>query len=494
MASVQNSAVIGSGLGGLAAALELARGGREVVVFEKTDRPGGKMNRAEWSGYRWDLGPSLLTMPHILEELWQAQGRRLHDDLELIRLPSTCRYRWRDGTVIEEDPRFWQRPGIARYLKHARGVYKLSAPTFLREPPENWRGWLGRDSLRALAHLPKIARLQTLHDLNEKYFRNAPHLLQLFDRFATYNGSSPWRTPAAFCIIPYVQAAFGGWWVKGGLYRIAECLAKIAGEQGIDLRYETPIERIEPLPDGRYRLHGTGKDYGPFNTVICNQDVLSAIPQLLPQRYRETFQRSHLDRFDLSLSGFVMLLAVKKTFPHLGHHNIFFSDDYPAEFRAIFDEGRPAENPTIYVAISAKTEPGRAPEGCENLFVLVNAPSTKHPRANTDWETEKEKEAYGDRILEHMETRYGMQGLREAVAHRDFITPAQFRDRYRAYGGGLYGFASHGAFSAFQRPGISMAKQGLPGLFFAGGSTHPGGGIPLVLQSGRMAAGLALRS
>jgi phytoene desaturase len=483
--SPENLAVIGSGLAGLAAAARLAHAGSRVTVFEKEERVGGKMNQARWQGYRWDTGPSLLTMPFVLEELWSDLGQEFPGALQMRRLPNTCRYRWRDGTVIDENARFWERESVARYLRHARGVYDLSAPTFLSHPPQQWTRWFSRASLHGLRHLRKVARMETLHDLNLRYFPEAPHLLQIFDRFATYNGSSPYRTPAAFCIIPYVQARFGGWWVQGGLYNIARQIQALAESRGARFHFSTPVDALELCdPAGRYTLKSHGTGLGEFDAVICNTDVLSAFDQLLPDQHTRAFREHHLQRHDLSLSGFVMMLAVEKTFPQLDHHNIFFSSDYPREFRGLFDLGSPADDPTIYAAISAKTEPGRAPEGCENWFVLVNAPNARHPKSRVDWAGYREE--YGDLVLKILEKDFGLEGLRQSVRHREFITPHGFQDRYAAFGGGLYGFASHGPFTAFQRPPLRV--NGLPNLLFTGGSTHPGGGIPLVLRSGRMAA------
>lgn len=466
-------AVIGAGIGGLAVAALLAKAGKTVTLFEKNERVGGKLGWLEEGGYTWDTGPSLLTMPHVFQRLWAQLGRRLEDDLTLIPLPVTCRYRWTDGTCIDEDAAFWQRPEVARFLEYARGLYEVSAGAFLENPLAEWHRQLTWANLPKLRHLPKIASFKTLDQTVRRFFGHDPHLVQLFDRFATYNGSSPYKTPAAFNIIAYVEAHFGGWYVKGGLFEIARALERICRELGVEIRLG---DEVQARPAG-------------FDATVCNQDVLSATPRFLGKVVGRAPRLPEVNRpaagaaalqwaplREMSMSGFVMYLGVGGQFPHLSHHNIFFSDDYPAEFRQIF-AGRPADEPTIYVAIHSKADPARAPAGCENWFVLVNAPATP-------WTADAQ--GYGDRIIERLERRFGCEGLRAAIRVRRHFTPADFETRYLAQAGSLYGYASHGVQAAFQRP--AMQPKGAPGFYFVGGSTHPGGGLPLVVLGAQMAA------
>ena len=486
--------MIGAGVGGLTSAALLAHAGQRVTLFEKNEHVGGKLNWLEAGGYTWDMGPSLLTMPYVFENLWRKLGRRLSDDLTLLPLPVTCRYRWTDGTVIDEDAAFWQRPAVARFLAYARGLYDLSADAFLHHPLEEWWRQLNPRTLRNLRHLPKIASFQTMDQVVRRFFGDDPHLVQLFDRFATYNGSSPYKTPAAFNIIPYVEAKFGGWYVKGGLYEIARALERICRDLGVTVLTSSEVRNIDILPGdkpstpGGFRLH-TSHGQSSFQTVVCNQDVLSAYPRFLPPALAERFRRTRLDRLDPAISGFVLYLGVRRTYPQLSHHNIFFSDDYPAEFRQIFDERRPAHEPTIYVAIHSKADPHRAPPGGENWFVLVNAPALTSDGL-VDWAAIST--AYGDRIIDRLETRFGFDGLRAAIQVRQHFTPADFQTRYLARAGSLYGFASHGVRAAFQRP--KLQPPGMKNFYFVGGSTHPGGGLPLVCLSGQMVADQILRA
>ena len=474
----ENVAVIGAGVGGLTCAALLAHAGRRVTLFEKNERVGGKLNWLAEGGYTWDMGPSLLTMPYVFEQLWQKLGRRLQDDLTLVPLPVTCRYRWTDGTTLDEDAAFWQRPDVARFLDYARGLYDLSADAFLHHPLSDWWKQLRWENLPKLRHLPKIASFQTMDQVVRRFFGHDPHLVQLFDRFATYNGSSPYLTPAAFNIIAYVEAKFGGWYVKGGLYEIGRALERICREEGVEFRFNHEINGVERAV-GQWKLRPVDTT---FTEVVCNQDVLSF------QRDEPAMQ-SALKSRDLAISGFALYLGVAREFPQLSHHNIFFSDDYPGEFRQLFAEGQTADEPTIYVAVHSKDDPDRAPPGGENWFVLVNAPALT-PARRVDWLGIAE--SYGDRIIERLETRFGCAGLRDAIRVRRQFTPEDFQTRYLAHAGSLYGFASHGVRAAFQRPAIQPA--GKPNFYFVGGSTHPGGGLPLVCLSGQMVADKILQA
>lgn len=492
-------AVIGAGVGGLTCAALLAKAGRRVTVYEKNASVGGKLNWLAEDGFTWDTGPSLLTMPYVFERLWQKLGRTLADDLTLLPLPVTCRYRWTDGTVIDEDAKFWQRRDVAKFLAYARGLYDLSADAFLHHPLEEWWRQLRGSNLPHLRHLPKIASFQTMDQVVRRFFGHDRHLVQLFDRFATYNGSSPFRTPAAFNIIPYVEAKFGGWYVKGGLYEIARALERICRGLGVEFRVNTEVTAVESGPAATHLRAGRRYDWtvrgGGFQehheVIVCNQDVLSAQGRFLAGRLGRRREKNFEEKVagaDLAISGFILYLGVGRAYPQLSHHNIFFSDDYPKEFRQLFDEHRPADEPTIYVAIHSKADPDRAPPGSENWFVLVNAPALA-PDGGVDWQSIAP--GYGDRIIERLERRFGCEGLRTHIRMRRHFTPADFQTRFLAHAGSLYGFASHGVRAAFQRP--RLQPKGVDDFYFVGGSTHPGGGLPLVCLSGQMVADKILR-
>lgn len=471
--STNKTIIIGAGLGGLAAAIRLRCLGHTVEIWEKNSHPGGKLQELRADGFRWDMGPSLLTMPHVLCELFTTAEARMEDYLDLVRLPNACRYHWRDGTVIDEDESFWQRPEVARFLDYARGIYELSGEAYLNYAPEDfWRAFSWK-SLTALRHLPKVATFQSLADKVDTFFTD-PHLRQLFYRFATYNGSSPYQTPATFNIIPYVEHHFGAWYPRGGLARISEALARLAVEHGVTICYQTQAQEIEGdtlvATDGRRTK---------FAHLICNQDVLAAAQSWLRSTYRPD-EIARMLAQPLSCSGFVLFLGVQKRFLQLGHHNIFFSNDYGREFTEIFREQQLPHDPTIYVAITARTDADHAPAGQDNFFVLVNSPSS----STASW-TPVMIESYADQIITRLE-QAGLQDLSRSIVHRTCFSAKDFAQRDLSHHGSLYGWASHSIRSSLLRPPLRHPHDRR--IHFVGGTTHPGGGIPLVLLSARMVA------
>ena len=486
--------VVGAGLGGLATAVRLAAGGARVAVLEQDAQPGGKLNQWRSGGFTFDTGPSLVTMPGVIADLFRAAGRRRGDYLTLQPLHPGCRYRWPDGTTFNADSdlaamtaairRLDPRDvgGYLRFLAYGRALYERAARPFLfHERPRPMdllrrRGW---DVLR-------IGAFTTMDAAVRAHF-HSPYLRQLFNRYATYNGSSPYQAPATLCLIPYLELAEGGWYIAGGLYRLAEALLRLAGELGVEIR--TGAQVAEVLFDGRQAVgvRLAGGEELRAGAVVVNADPLYAYQSLIPPALRprrEPAARVTLAS-DLSCSGFVLLLGTDCDFPALAHHNIFFSGDYPAEFRALFRQRRPAPDPTIYVSYTSRSDPTQAPPGGGNLFVLVNAPALT-PAANWDaWAG-----PYRKLVLDRLEAA-GLPDLRRHIVIERMLTPSTFAGRFNAFGGALYGFSSNNRLAAFRRP--ANRAPGLPGLFFVGGSAHPGGGIPLALLSARLVANAVMR-
>lgn len=483
------TAVIGGGLGGLSAAIHLARRGADVTLFERNDRLGGKMN--EWSadGYRFDTGPSLLTMPEVIAELLDVAGIPEADRPEVVPVDPICRYFWPDGSrldavtdvarMIAEMERF--SPGdalrYADFLDYSRRIYDITAGVFLHTPVHEWRRLMTPDTLGRLARIHQIDPLRTMHRGVRRFFRD-PRLIQLFDRYATYNGSDPFQAPATLNIIPWVEFGMGGFYLKGGMYRLVEVLRDAAESLGVRIHTGTPVEAIEH-GDGRIRGVRVNGEPQPADVVICNADVVEAHRGLiagLPQR------RERLEKLEPSLSGMVFLWGVRGEHAQLAHHNIFFSTDYRREFRQIFHERRAPDDPTIYLAITSKSDPDHAPAGAENWFILLNMP---YDSGRQDWEAE------GHRLRGVILERLRAMGMDVAgrIETESVWTPDTFYRMYGSNRGSIYGISSNRRSTAFRRP--ANRSRDIEGLYFAGGSTHPGGGIPLVLLSGKMAAELA---
>jgi phytoene desaturase len=477
--------VVGGGLGGLAAAIHLAARGRRVVVCEKNARVGGKLNIVAEEGYTFDTGPSLLTMPWVLRELFAAAAKRLEDELALIQVEPACRYRWPCGVrfdafqslplLMDQIARLEPRDiaGFFRFMAYAERIYRAVAGPFLLYPFDGLRELLTPAALRDAW---KIDPLRTVDQAVRGFFRS-PYLRQIFNRYATYNGSSPYRAPATFNLIAYLELAEGSWYVRGGMYELARALERLARALGVELRMRSPVAQVV-VGAGAVRgvLLETGERLDAA-AVIVNADPRYAYQALVPGGLPTAMR---LARLEPSCSGFVLLLGVNRVYADLAHHNIFFSADYPREFAAIFDRRVPAPDPTVYVCATSVSDPAHAPLGHMNLFVLVNAPALGQ---RVNWA--REAIGYRDVVLRKLE-RMGLVGLERHIVYERMITPEDLRSRYNAPNGAIYGLASNQLWSAFLRP--PQRAREMRGLFFVGGGTHPGGGIPLVLLSGRAVA------
>ncbi len=481
--------IIGAGLGGLSAAIRLAASGFDVTIVEKNETVGGKVNSVEANGYKFDTGASLLTMRHVFEDLFQFAGKRIEDYLTIVPLDPICRYFWSDGVVFDAsgDLQKTEREiekiapedseNFRRFLKDSKHKYEIADKTFLahslNDLPRLLRPKFFRDLLA-------ISSLKTLDQHTKNYFQS-PKLQQLFNRYATYNGSSPFQTPATFALVPFVEFGLGAWSVRGGIYEIPKALAKLAEELNVKIRTNCAVAKI--IIENKKAV-GVQLESGEIirgDAVVANSDAVETYRNLIDK----SFFNEKLNGREPSSSGFVLLLGVRKKYERLAHHNIFFSDDYRAEFDALFKSLRPAENPTIYVCATSRTDETQAPKECENLFVLINAPYTSE---RTDWA--KEAKPYRDLIIKKLE-KFGLEDLEKSIEFEQVITPEDFEKKYRTNRGSIYGVSSNGIFSAFLR--VPNRARNIENLYFVGGATHPGGGMPLVLLSGKMASELITR-
>jgi phytoene desaturase len=369
--------------------------------------------------------------------------------------------------------------GFLRFLGYAAGIYQATLEPFMLKPPAS----LGDMLTPAMArNTPALDPLRTVDQAVRSFF-HSPYLRQLFNRYATYNGSSPYRAPATFNVIPYVEFAQGGWYVRGGIYAIVKALQQAAQRLGVEMRTSTPVAAIESERGCVRAVRLASGEVLRASAVVVNADPQVAYRSLLGH----TRMAERLERLELSSSGFVLLLGVDRRYDRLAHHTIFFSGDYPAEFAALFDHGVPPADPTIYVNVTSPIDPQHAPPGHSNLFVLVNAPAQRGAGSRVNWE--REATPYGDLVIRKLE-RMGLVNLGQHIRYRRTLTPLDLEQRYHAPGGAIYGLASNSPWSAFRRP--PLRSPAYRGLYFAGGGTHPGGGIPLVLLSGRSAARLVL--
>lgn len=476
----RRAVVIGGGLGGLAAAVRLAARGWRVEVCEQGPRLGGKMNTYERRGFRFDTGPSLITMPWVFEELFEAAGASLSSHVRLTRVRPLADYVYADGTrftyttslpewlatVRRLEPR--DAEGFLKFMRLGARLFELSRETFLRRAP---LASPDLRSLKALGHFPLRGAWGNYHSTVTSHFVS-PHLRQLFDRYPTYVGSSPYRTPATLAVIPYIEYAYGGWHVEGGLYRVVESLVEIARGLGVSLHTSARVESIE---HDRRRVRGVrllGGARLEADVVVMNGDA--ALTDGLLGDANGNGSRAQSER---SLSGFVLLLGVKRRLDALKHHTVYFSEDYRAEFAQLFDERRFPRDPTVYVCAPGRTDATTAPAGCETLFVMANAPAADEPWGEGQIEEARE------RVFERL-SKGGFPDIAGDTVVSDVWTPARFAREYLSPGGSIYGTHSHGWRRAFLRP--PNRHRRVRGLYHVGGSSHPGGGTPTVLLSARI--------
>jgi phytoene desaturase len=466
--------VVGAGVGGLACALHLARAGHDVVVVEQGDAAGGKCARVERGGFRFDAGPSLLTVPRLVRDL-------LGDRVELLRVEPITRYRFADGTSVElsaDAPRThealeaWS-PGAgadwARYLGICAAMWRSSLAVLEGPPP-----WPPRRPAPGAPppdprDLLRVRPWHTLRTLARATIRD-PRLRLVAERAATYAGADPRRAPAALAVAGYVEHAFGAWHVRGGIYRLVEALLEALAEHGVEVRLGERVEALAlagggTVPIGRGPLRGRGRVAGVHTSLgALAADVV-------------VHDGDAAGRGERSLSGFALMLGLRDREPGRVHHEIRFPADYDAEFDDVFRHRRPVRDPTLYLASSSVTDPGEAPNGGDNLFVLANAPVHRID-GGPDWDTEAD--AYEAQLLRQLAVDP------DRILARARRTPADLERQTGALGGAIYGLAPHGRLGTLRRPPNRVA--GLRGLWRVGGTTHPGGGLPLVLLSGRTVA------
>jgi diapolycopene oxygenase len=479
---MKRAVIIGSGIGGLAAAIKLARTGWSVEVFEKGESPGGKMAQVNGNGFRFDAGPSLFTLPDLVNDLLDADLR-----IETYRLPVVTRYFWSDGSRLDafSDPDEFCREAaektgvsarsLGRYLSEAADVYNAIAPVFIFSSLHRIKKLFRISNLPALLKLHRLKPFTSLHRFNKKLLCNEK-LVQMLDRYATYNGSDPYQAPATLRVIAHLEHNLGAFLPRNGIYSIVEALMKQAVRLNIRFYFSEPVAGVL-TNKGRVTGVRTSARAVATEVVVNNSDIYHFYSALMPDARKLKI----LEKQQRSSSALIFYWGIKAIFPKLEVHNIFFSGNYRDEFNSLFRKFEIHDDPTVYIYISSKINPHDAPEGFENWFVMVNAPEY------TGQNLEEMIPVTRRNILKKLEGIIG-KGLEDRIVFEEILDPLKIEARTGSWRGSLYGPSSNSPMSAFRRhPNFSSSVKG---LYFTGGSVHPGGGIPLCISSANIVAGI----
>lgn len=490
---MKKAIVIGAGIAGLATCLRLIKKGYQVTVVEKNSYTGGKLHALEQDGYRFDLGPSLFTMPEFLLELFELHGENAEDYFKYIKKEVICNYFWQDGTRFSAPANLdtWIQTAaiffnesedrLRKYLEQSERKYNITAPIFIEKSLHNYKTYLSIKTLKGILNIGHLHIFKTLSAYHDKLFTNKK-LKQYFNRFATYNGSSPFKTSAIMSMIPHLEMQKGTYFPIEGMHSISQSLYKLALKKGVIFLLNT--ETIEILVSQKKVIGVLIKETEKQNTkeiyadvVVSNSDVFNTYENLLPS----VKTPNKIKNQERSSSGLIFYWGIKKVFPELDLHNIFFNKDYEEEFKAIFQNKTLPIDPTIYLNISSKEKPSDAPSGSENWFVMINAPACE----NQDWVHLKKiaKETILKKLSEYLSA-----DISSLIETEYILDPIGIQQQTASHKGALYGTSSNNTFAAFLRQS-NRASQ-IKNLYFCGGSAHPGGGIPLCLQSAKIVSQL----
>ena len=449
--------------------------GHQVTLLERNEVVGGKLALFERDGFSFDVGPSLVTPPHVFDEVFQLAGTSLEEQVDMVRLDPQFHYSWRDGSTLDvpDDPdatavafdEFSSGAGAQwrEFDETGRTIWDVSDRTFFAGPMSGPMSLLKR--MKSPTDLLKIDARRTLRRAARDTFDDT-RLRQWVGRYATYSGSSPDKAPATLACIPHIESRFGCWYPMGGLGKLCDAFERVARDAGVEIRTSAEVVSITSTMSRVTGVQLADGSYLDASIVVSNADAGHLYADLLPDENALKQAR----KAPRSTSGFVLCIGARGTTPNIHHHNVWFSGDAFQEFREI-DAGQLASDPTIYGCVSSTTDPSQAPDGDENWFLLVNTP----PGIEVD------REEYRDVVLDRL-AKHGVD-LRGRMRFCAVMTPTDIEHNYRAPGGSIYGTSSNGKMAAFLRPKNRGTKTG---LYLVGGSSHPGGGLPLVTTSARI--------
>jgi diapolycopene oxygenase len=479
----QKALVVGSGIAGIAASIRLAVKGYEVAVYEKNSYPGGKLTAFEQSNFRFDAGPSLFTLPELVDDLFKISGKNPRDYFNYQACEISCNYFFEDGQKLSfyadhsklfheiESKLQVDSSNLNKYLKKSKQIYESTEVAFLKQSLHDWKNYFTKAVLRCIKNIPFLNLNTTMHAANENEL-NHEKLVQIFDRYATYNGSNPYKAPGILNLIPHLELSLGSYFPTNGMHSITKALVLLAQDLGVQFNFNSEVQEIIIAKKEVTGIKVANKHIDS-KIVICNSDVKFAYTHLI----RASKKKMKYTSQEPSSSGCIFYWGINATFPELDLHNILFSKDYKNEFETIFSNNDVCDDPTIYINITSKKSKRDAPENCENWFVMVNVPYN----SGQNWEELRQK--IRDSIIQKI-NRMLNTTIEKYIVTENYLDPIKIEKNTSSFGGALYGASSNNKLAAFFRhPNFTPTK----GLFFCGGSVHPGGGIPLCLNSAEIA-------
>ena len=477
----KNIVIIGSGVAGLASAIRLGAAGHKVTVVEANDYVGGKLTAKNIGRYRFDLGPSVFTMPHLIEELTVISKQELK--FEYLTLDKICNYFYEDGTTLSAYPdkeKFATevhhklgetKESVYEQLKYSATAYELIGELFMEQSLHKLSNFLNLKTAKALLNIRKLKLNKTMNEVNDARFKNKK-TVQLFNRFATYNGSNPFKAPALINIIAHLEHNIGAFAPKGGMHDITMHLYNLSVKLGVEYKMNTRVIKVITENDLVNNVLTSGGEI-KADIVVSGADIKHVYTKLLDKKYYPT----KILEQEKSLSGLIFYWGVKKEFQELSLHNILFSENSEAEFNSFFKDKTPYHDPTIYINITSKVTPTDAPKGCENWFVMINVPhNASGEPIHYFKEMRKQIVAKINRVLK--------TDIEQYIEIEDVLDPYLIEQRTSSSGGSLYGNSSNNKYAAFLRHANNSSK--IKNMYFCGGSVHPGGGIPLGLLSAKI--------
>ena len=478
--------IIGSGVSGICAAIRLKSKGFDVAVYEKNKMPGGKLNTFKLDGFRFDAGPSLFTMPQLVDELFELNNLNPRDYFKYKKKKIHCKYFWDDKTkftAYSNRKKFLKEvknkfkvdeSTVNNYLKKAKIKYDLTEKIFLRKSLHKLSSFLNIETIKALFNLNIFQINKTLNEVNSDELKNK-YLIQIFNRYATYNGSSPYKTPGMMTLIQHLENHFGTFVPEGGMYEITNTLFNLAKQIGVKFYFECNVDEIILEKKAAKKIK-VNNNLIESDIIISNVDINYTYKKLLKQKFNHKSLKN-----ESSSSALIFYWGIKGTYDKLDLHNIFFSSNYKEEFDSIFEKKQIFDDPTVYVNISCKDISSDAPKGSENWFVMINSPYN----INQNWD--RQIQISRKQIINKLEKILGIE-IGKNIIKEKVYSPIDLESNTNSFNGSLYGSSSNNIMSSFMRH-PNFTKR-IKNLFFCGGSVHPGGGIPLAILSSKIVSDL----